>query len=213
SELYTLDGTDPKVTSELYTMGDTVTITATSTLKAAMFDGDKMLGNVVTRHYPFHKAAGAKVVIRSEANPEGIVDENSKLVDLGFGEFLESNGDPCWKQFDEDADIEIIFNEPTDITKINVNAVRHTLWRWYAPKQIEVFTTIDGKCTKIGDSGVLEKNIEKGRNIIETIVNCPAQQVSSIRVKITRLPTVPMDYVPSVIGKNTLLNIDEIIVY
>ncbi|MFI3262219.1 MAG: family 20 glycosylhydrolase, partial [Rikenellaceae bacterium] len=39
---YTLDGTDPKVTSELYTMGDTVTITATSTLKAAMFDGDKM---------------------------------------------------------------------------------------------------------------------------------------------------------------------------
>ncbi|MFI3268443.1 MAG: family 20 glycosylhydrolase, partial [Rikenellaceae bacterium] len=210
---FTLDGTDPKATSCLYKMGDSVTVTKTSTLKAAIFDGEKMLGNVITRHYPIHKAGGAKVIIRSEENPDGVVDENSELVNLAFGEFLESNNDGRWKMFSEDADIEIIFNEPTDITKVSVNAVRHTLWRWYAPKQIEIFATVNGEYTKIGDSGVMEKNIEKGRNMINNTVECPANQVSSIRLKISRLETIPMDYVPSVAGKGTLLNIDEIIVY
>lgn len=208
---YTLDGTDPIATSTLYQKDEKLEICKSTTIKVAMFENGKRLGDIITRHYPIHKAAGAKIVIRNAENPEGVEQKDSKLVDLSYGEFLQG-GDTHWQTFKEDADIEIIFDEPTDVNSVTISSVRHTLTSLYAAKQIEVYAMVDGKYQKVGDSGILRENITSGRNLFTNKVECSIKDVKSIRVKVLRQATIPQGYIPDLVGRNTVLNIDEIVI-
>ncbi|MFI3295765.1 MAG: family 20 glycosylhydrolase [Rikenellaceae bacterium] len=209
---YTLDGTDPNKYSACYSIGDTIVVDRSTTIKSAVFENDRPLGDIVTRHFPIHKAAGAKVIIRSAEHPDGVELENNKLTDLCYGEFLQG-GDTAWMGFSEDADIEIQFDEPTDVERISVSSVRMTLGGTYAAKQIVVYTLVDGEFVEIGDSGVIFGNTDSGRNILTDIVECPAEEVTSLRVKVLRQATVPEGYVPDMVGNNTSLQLDEIVVF
>lgn len=208
---YTLDGTDPTGLSDFCKVDKPFILHQSALLKAAIFQGNERMGDIVTRDYPIHLAAGSKVQIRSKEHPEGIVREESKLTDLSYGEFLQG-GDTNWMQFAEDADIELFFDEPKDVEQVTINALRHSLKLIYAPKQIEVFANTANGYEKIGDSGMMLKNDIRGRNYLSFKVNCPKKGVQALRVIIHRFPKVPNGYVPSNVGRNTLLCLDEVIV-
>ncbi len=207
---YTLNGADPTASSPLYS--DTITISNSATLRAAMFDGKERLGDVVARYFPIHKAKGADVRVYTKKNPEGELQKGGKFTDLNFGQYLEG-GDRAWVEFWEDPKIEVLFNEPTDVESVSISTQRHTLTSLYAVKQIIVYgKTAGGEYVEIGNSGVLEDNIKSGRNLITDIVEAHGKGLSSIMVELKRQATVPEGYVPDMVGGNTKLNVDEIVV-
>ncbi len=208
---YTLDGTDPTASSDSCTVNEPFIIHQSTVLKAAIYQDGERMGDIVTRHYAVHLAAGASVLIRSEEHPQGVSDLKSKLTDLSYGEFFQG-GDTHWMQFNEDADIELALDAPQDIKSVTINTLRHTLQLKYAPKQIEVFALTDTGYTKIGDSGIMLENGIRGRSYLTFKVNCPAQGVDTLRVIVHRFPRVPEGYVPSIVGKSTVLCLDEIVV-
>lgn len=207
---YTLDGSDPTYQSPKYC--DTLTISQTTMLKAAIFDGREAIGDVVSRNFSIHKGAGADVKIYSEESPEGVIESSSKFTDLTFGQFLEP-GDDAWVTFKEDAKIEVLFDKPTDVQMVSLSSQRHTLSFRYGAKQIIVYgKTADGECRKIGDSGLLESNITAGRNLFTDLVEAKGEQLISIIIEVKREPTVPEGYVPDMVGKPTTLQLDEIVI-
>ncbi len=207
---YTLNGSDPVASSPLYV--DTLTIDESATLRAAIFEDGERLGDVVARYFPIHKARGAKVKVYTAKTPNGEFEGGEKFTDLSFGQYLEG-GDTAWVEFWEDPKIEVIFDTPTDVNSVSVSTQRHTLTSLYAAKQIIVYgKTAGGEYREIGNSGELSENIKSGRNLFTDVVDAKAAGLSSIMVEIKRQATVPQGYVPDMVGGNTKLCVDEIVV-
>lgn len=198
---YTLDGSLPQATSHLF--NKELILDKTTTIHVAVFDKDRLMGNVINKTFQIHKAAGAKVTVND------VPDENSKLTDLSYGGFLEE-GDKNWQVFDGDAFVEINWPDKKEINSVTIRSMRHTLKRWYAASQIQIFTKENGKYVKQGDSGSLAENTTQGRNIFTNTVSCNIKNTNQIFVKIRSCRIIPPGHVNE--GKQSKLLVDEIII-
>jgi hexosaminidase len=206
---YTLDGSEPTAQSTLYQKP--FNLTATKILKAAIFDKDQRLGNVIEDSFPVHKAAGAKVINLKAPKSKASTKREVALTDLNYGE-LEAPGDQDWVHFHNDLDVEIQLDNPTDIMAVTLSSFKLTIFGNYPPMEIEVYgATKNGDYQKIGESGNLSENTLQGRNKIRTKVKCPAQNISRLRIKAKALDPIP-EWHNRPKGKASLM-LDEILVF
>jgi len=131
---YTLDGTEPKLTSKIYT--ESIPITESTHLQAAVFDHEKQLGRLFSQRINYHKAVGAKITIDklphkaySGSGEEGLIN--------GINGSNTRYGDKEWLGFWGD-DIEIIIDLGKDTA---INSIETRFYngngQWiYAPKHI-----------------------------------------------------------------------------
>lgn len=204
---YTLDGSEPSAKSNLFS--DTLTIRKTITLKAALFENGSRLGDVIQQEFLVHKAAGAQVKILSGENGTDQKTKEKALTDLSYGQLLEK-GDTCWQRFDKNVEFELTFDKPTDIESVTIRSLRHTLQHLYAAYRIQVSVKEKDGFRQVGDSGFLHENVIQGRNLLSNTVTCPAEGLTTLRVKVTKIGEIPEDHANA--GKQAFMKLDEIIV-
>lgn len=200
---YTLDGSLPNEQSAVFM--DTLRLSKTTDLQAAIFDGDKRLGQVIREHFFVHKAAGSEVrLINGDAE-----NDMQSLCDLSYGELLQA-GDAHWVQINTDCLIEISFRQPQDINKVMIRSLRHTLHGLYGTARFEVFAEMNGQFKKVGDTGKINENYTQGRNIMQNSIECELKQVRKLQVKLYKVDPIPEKHAAA--GKNSYMKIDEIVV-
>lgn len=206
---YTLDGSPPSADSKEY--DNPFQLTTTTIIKAAIFKDGEQLGNMIEATYPIHKAAGAKVIYHSKYDNNTQASGETALTDLNYGQLLVSN-DYNWQGFNEDMDVELVLDKPTDIENVSIISLRKTISGIYPPRQIEIFGSNNGKdFYKIGDSGFIKESAIQGRNRIDTKIECPAEAIIKIRVRAYIVNPIP--YGHHRVGDAGKIMIDEIKVF
>ncbi|WP_299335612.1 family 20 glycosylhydrolase [uncultured Psychroserpens sp.] len=129
---YTLDGSAPNITSEIYK--DPIPVNRSQTIKAAVFDSENQLGSVFSETINYHKAVGKTITINktphrsySGSGPEGLIN--------GISGSDSRYGDKEWLGFwGEDLEIIIDLGEETYIDAIETR-FHNGNGQWiYAPK-------------------------------------------------------------------------------
>ncbi|WP_298903950.1 family 20 glycosylhydrolase [uncultured Psychroserpens sp.] len=153
---YTLDNSEPNVSSEVYKTP--IPITESQTIKAAVFNSEKRLGSTFSETINYHKAVGKTITINkiphksySGSGPEGLIN--------GISGSDSRYGDKEWLGFwGEDIAITIDLGEDTDVKSIKTR-FHNGKGQWiYAPKEIEFGFSAHGIDSK-ADIPTSEKNI------------------------------------------------------
>ncbi|WP_372758011.1 beta-N-acetylhexosaminidase [Mariniflexile sp.] len=203
---YTLDGSQPATTSMKY--NHPFSIKTTTTLKATSFKNTKQVGIISEKHFPIHKGVGQEVVFHSPT----IHDEKMRygLVDLNFGKL--SNGDRNWQIFDDDLDVDLVFETATEMESVEITSLRFTNSGFYIPENIEIYGAADGvSFVKLADVNQLEKSQIQGRNKIKTILNFDKTLLKVIKIKAKRVNPIPQGH--RRVGDASKILIDEIVVF
>ncbi|WP_298899025.1 family 20 glycosylhydrolase [uncultured Psychroserpens sp.] len=131
---FTLDGSEPNLTSEIYTQA--IPIDTSQTIKAAVFNFEKQLGTVFSETINYHKAVGKTITISktphksySGSGPEGLIN--------GISGSDSRYGDKEWLGFwGEDIEITIDLGEEIEINSLETR-FHNGAGQWiYAPKEI-----------------------------------------------------------------------------
>lgn len=197
---YTLDGTEPTLQSTKY--DGAFTISKTAQLQARAFNNDKAVGSISSKKFPIHIAKNTKVLDVNKS-------EIKKITDLTYGAL--SKGDTAWCHFNNDVELNILFDKQTEIKKIQFDALRFTISGIYPPTNIEVFGSVDGKTYKLlAKKEQLEKATEQGRNRVNTDISFDMVKIKSIKIKAKGFTSIPEGHHKS--GSPSHIWIDEIIV-
>ncbi len=197
---YTLDGTEPKLNSEIYTAK--IPITESTILKAGVFNSDKQLGNLFTQNINFHKAVGKKITISKnphKAYPGGGSDGLINGISGSDTRF----GDKEWLGYwGEDIEITIDLGEETEINSIDTRFYNGNGQWIYAPQEIKIAF----------DNGSFEtyKLNASEKNIIDFKLTFEGQKAKGILLKIPNYGTIPEGKQGS--GNKAWTFIDEVIV-
>ena len=135
---YTLDGTEPTLTSEIYTQA--IPVDKSTSIKAAVFNSEKRLGTIFSETINYHKAVGKTITINktphssySGSGPEGLIN--------GISGSDTRYGDKEWLGFwGEDLEIVIDLGENTTFNSFEVRFYNGEGQWIYAPEMIEVMT-------------------------------------------------------------------------
>ncbi|MEH6536275.1 MAG: family 20 glycosylhydrolase [Psychroserpens sp.] len=197
---YTLDGSKPSLSSEIYTQS--IPITKSSTIKAAVFNSEKGLGNIFSETINYHKAVGKTITINktphnsySGSGPQGLINGVSGS-DSRFG-------DKEWLGFwGEDIEITIDLGEDTKINSIETR-FHNGNGQWiYAPEVIEFGFSSHGI-----DSKVEIQNSEK--TIVDIVIKANVN-TRYIYLKIPNYGIIPDGKQGA--GQKAWTFIDEIII-
>lgn len=203
---YTLDGTSPSLASSKYEAP--FLIKNTTTVKATSFKKEEQTGNISVKHFPIHKAVGAKVVYHSPK----INDKKSlnSLVDLNYAKL--NRGDRNWQNINGDLDVDLIFNEPKEVHSLEVTSLRFTNSGVYVPEYIEVYGSKDGNVfTKLGEIKQLKESHTQGRNKVKSTIEFEKTVLKSIKVKAKSVNPIPVGH--RRVGNASKILIDELIVF
>ncbi|MCL4141096.1 UNVERIFIED_CONTAM: hypothetical protein GTU68_060009 [Idotea baltica] len=197
---YTLDGTEPTLQSTKYDKA--FTISESAKLHALAFKADKQVGYVSSKELSIHKAKNAKVL---DVNGNTF----NELTDLSYGAL--SKGDKAWSRFNDNVELNVLFDNETVVKEIEFDALRFTISGIYPPTNIEVFGSLDGQTFKLlATKEQLEKATEQGRNKVNTKISFDAEKVKSLRIKAKGYNSIPKGHHKS--GTSSHIWIDEIIV-
>ena len=143
---YTIDGTEPLLTSIVYS--EAIPIDKNLIIKAAIFNSEKRMGSVFTQPIMHHKALGKKISINVQPSKAYAGSGINGLINGILGSDTRNN-DKEWLGFDGvDMEISIDLGEEMDINSIETRFYQAP-WQWiYAPKLIEL---------ALGEHGVLSK--------------------------------------------------------
>ena len=195
---YTTDGSEPSIQSTKYSRP--FNIYQSSVVKARAFDKNTPVGYLSTLEFPIHKAYG-------------ITKEDSSLVrltDLNYGSL--DNSDPRWVQFDNGAEIDLKFDEITEVQEVRINTLRFTISGLYFPEKIEVYGSKDGlDFFKLGEQNQKEESHTQGRNKLLYSIAFDPTEVKILRIKAKQVSPIPQWHHQG--GRdNASIKIDEIIV-
>ncbi|MBO3098528.1 family 20 glycosylhydrolase [Gelidibacter pelagius] len=144
---FSTDGTEPNVTSEVYS--GVIPIDKDLIIKAAIFDDDKKLGATFTQPINYHKALGKKISINAQPSKTYAGSGADGLINGITGSDTRIN-DKEWLGFDgEDLEITIDLGEEMTINSIETRFYEAP-WMWiYAPKVIEYGFGEHGTSSKV----------------------------------------------------------------
>lgn len=133
---YTLDGSDPKVNSEIYKTP--FLIEKSSIIKAAIFNSEQQLGNFFTQELNYHKAVGKQVELNVAPHKAYNAGGKDALINSINGSDKRF-GDKEWLGFwGEDVEVTIDLGVQTEINEINTRFYNGNGQWIYAPKQVEI---------------------------------------------------------------------------
>lgn len=131
---YTTNNTSPSLTSQEYK--ETIPVTESVTLKAAVFDDTKKLGRDFTIVYNHHKAVGKNITLEPQPHKAYAGSGKEGLIN-GVSGSDTRYGDKEWLGFwGKDVTITIAFDEPTEINSISTRFYNANGQWIYAPKEI-----------------------------------------------------------------------------
>ncbi|WP_136464789.1 beta-N-acetylhexosaminidase [Flagellimonas onchidii] len=195
---YTLDGSEPTTASAKYDAP--FTISETKTVKAQAFKNGEKVGYLSSLEYPVHKAAGIS------KGSKGV----ERLTDLNYAAM--ENGDANWVQFNAGAEIDMEFDELTEVTEVSLNALRWTISGVYFPEVVEVFGSKDGKSfTKLGENDQTEESHIQGRNKLAYNISFDPTEIKALRVKAKEVSPI-IDWHHQGGKSHAAIKIDEIVV-
>ena len=133
---YNLDGTEPIVTSNIYSKP--IPITQSTTIMAGVFNNEKQLGEIFTQSINFHKAVGKSISLNVQPNKAYSGSGTEGLIN-GISGSNKRYGDKEWLGFSgEDLEITIDLGSETEIHSIETR-FHNGQGQWiYAPKSIAV---------------------------------------------------------------------------
>ena len=201
---FTTDGTNPNINSKIYTTK--IPIKNSITLKAAVFDLEKQLGDSFTQNINFHKAVGKTITINkpphkaySGSGAEGLIN--------GISGSDSRFGDKEWLGFwGDDIEIVIEFDEAIEINVIKTR-FHNGNGQWiYAPTEIGFsFKLEDGKT--INDINLIKNN---GELLVDYSYNMEPTKITKIEITIKNFGNITEGKQGA--GNKAWTFIDEIII-
>ena len=195
---YTTDGTEPTVTSQLYTKP--ISIEKTTTIKAASFDETKQLSSLFTETVRIHKAIGKKINLNVEPNSRYNAGGKKALIN-GISGSKKRYGDKEWLGFwGDDVEITIDLGEKTAINSISTR-FHNGNGQWiYAPKKVEI----------ILDEKSYNYNLEKKQDLLYNVQYELNASSRYVRIKVANFGVIPDGKQGA--GNKAWTFIDEIII-
>lgn len=138
---YTIDGSEPTAGSPKYS--SPIIISAPATLKAAVFEDGKMIGNVSEKAVNINKATGKKVTYKTAYQSKYQASGDITLVDGICGSLYFNDG--YWQGFEgDDMDVIIDLGKENSFKKIVAEFIASTGSWIFLPQWVEFSASPDG---------------------------------------------------------------------
>lgn len=202
---YTLDGTEPKKTSPLYTSAGVV-LTKEGLIRASAFDTKgEQLGKILDKYIYLTKSTGLSYVLKNEP-----------VTYLGGEKYALTNGirgeeanSATWVGFNgKDLDITIDLGKTQPINKVSMAFLGASESWIMMPRGVEVFTSEDGKTFKSVKKIEIGTTPAKGRSVRQMGVGLEGQSARFIRVVAHNYGKLPESHPGQ--GNPAWLFVDEI---
>ncbi|MCK0156435.1 family 20 glycosylhydrolase [Cellulophaga sp. F20128] len=199
---YSLDGSDLDTTSIKYTAP--FQISSSTSIKAAMFEDNKLLGPVLAKYINYHKAAGKKVSYKEQYHKSYQGAKEVGMVNVLRGSKHFHDGQ--WQAWlGNNMEVVIDMENDTEISKISVGAMEAQGSGIYFPTKVEAFVSKDGKkYTSVG--AITRAYVSNGDTELKDFeISFEASQNRYVKVIATNLGSAPN-------GGGSWLFVDEIVV-
>ncbi len=138
---YTLDGTQPTLTSPAFSQP--VVIDQSCTLKAAAFRGMYQYGEIAERSYLYHPALGKPVLLKFAYSPRYTGGGASGLADGLFGSLSFTDG--CWQGFEGDDFIATVdLGQEMPLQMLSCDFLQNTGSWIFLPTNVSYAVSVDG---------------------------------------------------------------------
>ncbi len=205
---YTLDGSEPTVTSERYVVP--VAIDRSATLRAVtVVDGMAKSHQVAEQSFSFHKATGSKLDILHPPSKQYMASGPSALVDAIRG--TQAIG-RHWQGFEgKDLVATLDMGKPTEVRRVSLGCLqKYSDWIFF-PATITVEGSVDGR-TFHGLGRIAVKDFQQERTPLTKTFSLETglQKVRYLRVTAGRIEGCPKGHPGE--GKPAWIFADEIVV-
>jgi len=205
---YTLDGSEPNYTSNIYKRP--IIINQPTTLKSAVFIDNEPVGKIRTNHYNIHKAFIKSIELEYPNSSRFDGGGKYSLVNGIMGSISYSDG--TWKGFlGKDMVATIDLGEPKKIERIAVDALQNiTSWIFFPTKAIFEIS-LDGERYELIheiENWEIQNQGGKLTTVFETWI--PNKEVRYVRVTLKNIGECPKGH--SGEGKPAFMFVSEIIV-
>ncbi|MFC1764492.1 beta-N-acetylhexosaminidase [Planctomycetota bacterium] len=201
---YTLDGTEPTVHSKLY--DEPFYLRESTTVKAQSFKDGKKIGALSAKLFQVHKASGAKAYSHGKEGRKAY----PQLTDLNYGKL--SKTDRRWQKFPNTMEVEVVLDQVTSVSSVELDALRFSISGHYAPHTVEVLGSQDGTTyVPLGRVEQSELGLVQGRNKIRTRIEFDPVKLRSLKVKAATHQKIPQGHHQA--GNSATLLVDEIVVH
>ncbi len=197
---YTLDGSEPKVTSKLYTK--TFVVSENAHIKAIQFKADETKTNVSEKEINFHKAFGKPYKLKYDHAPQYDGGGNYGLTNGFLGVMIGVEAKP----------IEVIIDlgELMKISKINARFKNQPMSWVFSPEKVSYAISEDGSEFKLVKEIIPEQKQSNVNEIVEFLGEFELSNARYVKVVAKNVGVCP-DWHPAAGGKAWLFS-DEIIV-
>ncbi|MBC8375027.1 MAG: family 20 glycosylhydrolase [FCB group bacterium] len=143
---YTLDGTDPDVSSHLY-MGKLL-LRQDAKVRAGIFDGPVGKGRIAERDFSFHQALGSTTAYKLKYHVRYTGGGDQGLVDGILGS--DNSKDGTWQGFEgNDLELTLDLGESKEIFRTEMNFLQSTKAWIFMPQYLEVSFSPDGEAWRV----------------------------------------------------------------
>lgn len=181
---YTTDGSNPSLSSTLYT--NPIEITKGQTLKAALFENDTQKSTTIEQRFYWSNAVGKKITLVHQPHEKYNTGGAFTLVDGIIGNRSKFGRD--WLGFSgKDLNATIDLGKPETINKVTISVLENQGSWIYFPKNIEVLLSSDGQnfesVAQLNSSQIKEV---KGEVVLE-VASKKAQYVKVIATNLGKI--------------------------
>jgi len=143
---YTLDGTNPDVSSHLYTRK--LLLKQDAKIRAGIFEGPKSLGRTAERDFSFHKALGSTAAYKLKYHVRYTGGGDQGLVDGILGS--DNSKDGTWQGFEgNDLELTLDLGESKEVFRTEINFLHSTKAWIFMPEYLEVSFSPDGETWRV----------------------------------------------------------------
>lgn len=199
---YSLDGSDLDASSLQYTAP--FQINTSTTIKAAMFEDNKLKGAVLKKYINYHKAAGKKVTYKEQYHKSYQGAKEVGMVNVLRGS--KNFHDGQWQAWlGNDMELVIDMEKNTEVSKVALGSMEAQGSGIYFPTKVEAFVSTDGeKYTRV--EAITRAYAANGNTELKDFeIAFDTANIRYIKVKATNLGSPPN-------GGGAWLFVDEIVV-
>lgn len=207
---YTIDGSQPGLSSPMYHSNDLIGIKNTTQLRIAAFMNDKMIGNQYILAFNYHKALNAKLTLKIPYDERYRAGGQNAVIDgiCGTNNFRDGS----WQGY-EGSDFEGIIDlgKETEISKVTPRFFFDSNSWIFLPVKVDISLSTDN-LTYIDNTTIYNNIPQKNSEILvkEFTAEFKQQKARFIKVKAENIKYCPVWHPGS--GGKAWLFIDEIIV-
>ena len=201
---YTIDGTPITKDSKIY--DETISVNKSMKIEAGVFKGGQLISDLFTENINFHKAINGSVKLNTPPHKAYNAGGKEALIN-GIKGSDKRYGDKEWIGFwGDDFELTIDLGKLKSIKQINTRFY-NTNGQWiYAPKKVNILTSVDGT-TFIP---LKEVPLINESNIVEVSIDFNKIKTQFIKIKIPNYGVIPEGKQGS--GNKAWTFIDEIII-